>query len=119
MNCIKMLYKNFIVNYWQGTEKLWKAFWIIGIISFIVMRIISTLFWGTASESSLALWAIILFLTGYIMFVWWAVAVWRCAPNTSKIMWKWLSRIVIIVSCANNFYYDYNIVKTWILCTWS
>lgn len=120
MNYIKMFYKNFIVNYWQGKEKLWKAFWIIGIISFMVMTILSTLSFATVTKSSLAWQVITLFLLGNIIFLWWAVAVWRCATNTSKLIWKWLSRIVIVISCANKFYYDFLLIaKAWILCVWS
>ena len=34
--------ENFILNYWSGKEKLWKAFWLIGIVGRIVSFVLSS-----------------------------------------------------------------------------
>lgn len=92
----------FIKRSWRGETKLWKVFWLGG----IVVAIGEGILWALLAGSSLL--AVIL-LAG-IMHGWLFLAVWRCAFNCGWRMWGYIARVlgvIGIISWLSMAYFGY------------
>ena len=81
-----------LVRLWRGEERLWKAYWLIGVLG------------GWAVQSivvNLVLFEIVPVIPGVAVSVLYAlyafVTIWRCAFNTARRFWGLLARGLIIV----------------------
>lgn len=75
---------------WHGKEKLWKAYWLLGLLVGLVF--------GTIRISSGALIQTVLFLLVALPIqVFWWVSVWRCAFRSSHWSWAILARGAVIL----------------------
>jgi hypothetical protein len=96
----------YFVSRWKGEAPLWKAFWID---YFLGQAIAGTCCFGliflTAHFSSLQFWPIPKVLSYYLaissfylvfLFVV-SVFVWRCAPNTGRLLWGYLARTIVSI----------------------
>jgi hypothetical protein len=86
---------NYIATMWRGDERLWKTFWIIGIalsawlgitLYFADMKGLPPIWWVGFAPIVIA------------VHIWWYIALWRCAPNTSRVVWKVLARAFVVLS---------------------
>ena len=81
-----------ILRAWQGQERLWKVFWIYGVILGIILQVIGSVvaaLYGVALQ--------IPALIFYIIYtIWLLVAEWRCAFNAEWKIWGYVVRILII-----------------------
>lgn len=82
----------FSINYWSGTEPLWKAYWLNFVLAGYGLSRIGELDFISSSSSISIIYAILL-ITFYI---WAIVGVWRCAFNTKRKFWGYLARFIVI-----------------------
>lgn len=86
--------KKFLVNCWQGKEKLWKAFW-IPIFFSIILIFLSTVQIINGMDRNLVHATVhTVFLPFYI---WFYVSVWRCAFNVKKRFLGYVARVVVVL----------------------
>ncbi|MCE2927013.1 MAG: hypothetical protein LW823_05165 [Rickettsiales bacterium] len=83
----------FIKRSWKGEEKLWKVFWIYGLVFGIILGILMSV--ASASMGSAGIALLVVWLVYYI---WLAVAQWRCAFNADWKIWGYVVRILLILS---------------------
>lgn len=85
---------HYLLRSWQGSEPLWKAYW----INYVLMgACFSRLGDSLAGSQNLVL------LCGYLLLIctfliWALTSVWRCAFNTSHKFWGYLARFVAIIA---------------------
>ena len=82
----------FLGRYWYGKERLWKAFWLLGLLAFVIFKLI-------AMSSNLLFTA--LASLPVQVFCW--VSVWRCAFRTSHWFWAIVARCWVVVSIIISF----------------
>ena len=85
--------------YWNGKEKLWKAFWIMGFfLQFLVAYILLFLLYlGTSIGLTWSI-KIIIFLLSNAYTIWIWVSIWNCAYNVEKKIWGHISRFIVILN---------------------
>ena len=88
-----------LLSYWNGKQKLWKAFWLMG----VVFQILFFFFLSLILVIGLALgltWSIkiFIFLVSNIYTIWILVSIWNCAYNVKKKIWGDLSRLLVIIN---------------------
>lgn len=102
----------FFLNYWYGEEKLWKAFWLIGILGRILVATFVIIF-ALIGKSIGLTWsiAILSFLFISIYIIWSFVSIWRCAFNTQNKNWGYVARIFISMDLLIGIKQTINILK--------
>ena len=88
-----------LLSYWNGKQKLWKAFWLIG----FVLQFVLIIFFGIFNLIGIALgltWSIkfIIFLINIIYTIWVLVSIWNCAYNVKNNIWGDLSRVIVALN---------------------
>ena len=88
-----------LLSYWNGKQKLWKAFWLIG----FVLQFVLIIFFGIFNLIGIALgltWSIkfIIFLINIIYTIWVLVSIWNCAYNVKNKIWGDLSRVIVMLN---------------------
>jgi hypothetical protein len=81
-----------IISAWRGEERLWKVFWIYGVLLSIILTVIQfvALKFGAVAN-------ITLLVIRIIYSIWLLVAQWRCAFNAKWTVWSYVIRIFIIL----------------------
>ena len=85
------LYKQSLKAHWRGEAPLWSAFWFIWVIGGFCANGLLAITEGMAPTMTFVVFPLVM-----IFFVFAAVSVWRCAQNTSKFIWKFLARTVVL-----------------------
>jgi hypothetical protein len=84
-----------IVDWWRGEERLWKPFWLGGVLGGIVVQIISQI---------LGMGGLPLGVVGFVLVlvyeVWILVAIWNCAFNVDWNGWGYIVRVMVILQAA-------------------
>ena len=91
--------KQILLKCWNGEERLWKVYWIYGIL----LGMITFAFIGNALVFWLALTTKVyfpiviynIFMASY--FVWNNVSIWRCSKNAKWPGWLVVARALVIV----------------------
>ena len=88
-----------LLSYWNGKQKLWKAFWLIGFVLQFVLIIFSGIFNLIGIALGLT-WSIkfIIFLINIIYTIWVLVSIWNCAYNVKNKIWGDLSRVIVVLN---------------------
>lgn len=86
--------RGFIGRAWRGEEKLWKVFWLYGVVGGIVLQTLITVLAGVGGMF-LAIPGLILMLA---FAVWNIVSVWRCAWNAKAKVWGYIVRVLCVLS---------------------
>ena len=91
--------EDLLLSYWNGKQKLWKAFWLIG----FVLQFVLIIFFGIFNLIGIALgltWSIkfIIFLINIIYTIWVLVSIWNCAYNVKNKIWGDLSRVIVMLN---------------------
>jgi len=91
--------EDLLLSYWNGKQKLWKAFWLIG----FVLQFVLIIFFGIFNLIGIALgltWSIkfIIFLINIIYTIWVLVSIWNCAYNVKNKIWGDLSRVIVVLN---------------------
>ena len=101
MNNRKFLNKveSFLLSYWNGERKLWKAFWIMGFV-FQILFFYFLLFLSYIGFLFGLTWSIkvIIFLISNIYTIWILVSIWNCAYNVQNKIWGDLSRVIVVLN---------------------
>ena len=101
MNNRKFLNKveSFLLSYWNGERKLWKAFWIMGFV-FQILFFYFLLFLSYIGLLFGLTWSIkvIIFLISNIYTIWILVSIWNCAYNVKNKIWGDLSRVIVVLN---------------------
>lgn len=82
---------DWIVRAWQGKARLVHVFW-LGMLAITGIELAIAILFGVSADGL----SIPHFILSMSMSVWWWVSVWKCAPNTSALVWLWLARGVVI-----------------------
>jgi len=82
-----------LIRFWRGEERLWKAFWFIGILG---GWLFTTLVKNLVVQGWLGILPQILLLVSYSIYS--GVAIWRSAFNTAWVGWGYAARGVIVLS---------------------
>ena len=91
--------ENFLLSYWNGEQKLWKAFWLMGFVFQIVFLyfLLVLLYFGTLIGLTWSI-KVTIFLLSNIYQIWILVSIWNCAYNVRNKTWGHLSRSIVILN---------------------
>tara|TARA_B100001013_G_C24518340_1_gene405905 strand:- start:181 stop:609 length:429 start_codon:yes stop_codon:yes gene_type:complete len=91
--------ENFLFSYWNGKQKLWKAFWVMGFIFQFLIGYFLFLLLYIGSLFGLT-WSIkiIIFLISNIYTIWVLFSIWNCAYNVKEKFWGNLSRVIVVLN---------------------
>ena len=91
--------EDFLLSYWKGEKKLWKAFWIMGFV-FQILIFYFLLFLLYIGQLIGLTWSIkiTIFLISNIYTIWILVSIWNCAYNVKKKIWGDLSRVLVVLN---------------------
>ena len=105
-------FEKLFLSYWYGEKKLWKAFWLIGMLGRIIVATIIILF-STIFTSIGLTWSIkilsIIFMISYV--IWSFVSIWRCAFNVKNKNWGYVARLFITLDVIAGLYLNFIILK--------
>ena len=89
----------FLLSYWNGEQKLWKAFWILGFVFQILFFyfLLFLLYIGMLLKLTWSI-KITIFLLSNIYTVWILVSIWNCAYNVKNKIWGDISRIIVVLN---------------------
>ena len=89
----------FLLSYWNGEQKLWKAFWLLGFI-FQILFFYFLLFLLYVGMLLKLTWSIkiTIFLLSNIYTVWILVSIWNCAYNVKTKIWGNISRLIVVLN---------------------
>ncbi len=79
---------------WRGEERLWKVFWIYGVIGTIVLLVLLSIVNSIFGSTIAIVYALI--IVAYTL--WLTVAEWRCAFQTDWKIWGYVVRILIVLN---------------------
>jgi hypothetical protein len=87
---------NFLTNYWNGKQPLWKAYWVLlfGQLALQAALAVTLRSMQVPYNTSMTVGKIVI----APMLVFWAVSLWRCASK-SHFVWKFLARTGAISLC--------------------
>ena len=91
--------ETFLLSYWYGEQKLWKAFWLLGFV-FQILFFYFLLFLLYVGMLLKLTWSIkiTIFLLSNIYTVWILVSIWNCAYNVKNKIWGDVSRLVVVLN---------------------
>ena len=91
--------EDFLLSYWKGKQKLWKAFWVMGFV-FQILIFYFLLFLLYVGQFIGLTWSIkiTVFLISNIYTIWILVSIWNCAYNVKKKIWGDLSRVIVVLN---------------------
>ena len=91
--------ENFLLSYWYGKQKLWKAFWLLGFV-FQILFFYFLLFLLYVGMLLKLTWSIkiTVFLLSNIYTVWILVSIWNCAYNVKNKIWGNISRLIVVLN---------------------
>ncbi len=83
---------SFVGKAWCGKEKLWKVFWLYGVIFYILLTILSPLLLGVYPKASMVLGGI-----GLVYALWIAKSLWSSAFNVRWSVLGYLTRTFVLL----------------------
>ena len=91
--------ETFLLSYWDGEQKLWKAFWLLGFIFQILFFyfLLFLLYVGLLLKLTWSI-KITIFLLSNIYTVWILVSIWNCAYNVKNKIWGDISRVIVVLN---------------------
>lgn len=94
-----------LLSYLKGEEKLWKAFWIFGVLIPILLDLLTGLV-GVFFKSPYFLSLMLTITT--VSLAYGILATWQCASNCNKRLWMWLARMTVILFIIFILFYAWN-----------
>ena len=91
--------ENFLLSYWNGKEKLWKAFWLMGFVFQIILfySLIFILYIGLFFGLTWSI-KITIFIVSNLYTIWILVSIWNCAYNVKNRIWGDISRVIVVLN---------------------
>jgi len=96
---------------WKGTASLAKAFWLVYIVTGIVLWIVVSVIVGMFNPNLDPMFKqnlVTVCVLPYTLFS--LICVWKCASN-SHIVWNVLARIVVVLALLGNIFSIVQIIK--------
>lgn len=87
----------FFARSWRGKERLWKAFWLVGLLIVLLLSPLRVI----ENRVVLAGYLLLVALPAHIF--WW-VSVWRCAFRASHWLWSILARAWVVLGVVFTIY---------------
>jgi hypothetical protein len=98
----------FFINCWTGEEPLWKAYWLGGLLSYLLFFLIGILAGlvlaftvspdGTCRLCDAPITNLAFILFSVPVSVWWGVSVYRCSANSNSKIWKFLAKAAVYMT---------------------
>ncbi len=88
----RVLKENLLTRLFRGEEPLWKAFWLFGVVGWVLVFQLATLLSEILHSYDIR------DATSLVWGIYLSVAVWRCATNTQWRYWGYAARAVIIAA---------------------
>jgi hypothetical protein len=88
-----------ITDSWRGRKPLYRVFWLYYILGIFVIGASLGLFVHVAPLLPELITFFLVFAIGFFVLLWkgWAlVAIWRCAPNSSRSLYKFFARGYVV-----------------------
>jgi hypothetical protein len=82
---------NFFEACWHGKERLWKAYWLLGLAAGVIFKLADL-------PTNLSVQVTLFFLIVMPVQILWWVSVWRCAFRCSHWVWAIIARWVVAIS---------------------
>ena len=91
--------EDFLQSYWNGKQKLWKAFWLMGFVVQIIFSffLLFVLYIGFSLGLTWSI-KIFIFLISMIYTIWIYVSIWNCAYNVKNKLCGHVSRTIVILN---------------------
>jgi len=89
-----------LLSYWNGNAPLYRAFWLVYFLGIGLVRLLSQ-FILSLDITPLTIIAFCIFVF-YLLFSF--IAVWRCAWNTKRKMWGYISRVCVLLTVSLFFF---------------
>ena len=91
--------ENFLLSYWNGEQKLWKAFWLMGFVFQILFLyfLLVLLYFGVLIGLTWSI-KVTIFLLSNIYQIWILVSIWNCSNNVKKEIWGFIARVIVILN---------------------
>ena len=91
--------ENFLLSYWNGEQKLWKAFWLMGFVfQFLFLYfLLFLLYLGLLIGLTWSI-KVTIFIISNIYQIWILVSVWNCAYNVKNKNWGYVARIIVVLN---------------------
>ena len=91
--------ENFLLSYWNGEQKLWKAFWLMGFVfQILFLYFLLVLLYFVVLIGLTWSIKVTIFLLSNIYQIWILVSIWNCAYNVRNKTWGHLSRSIVILN---------------------
>lgn len=84
---------SFIGRSWHGAERLWKVYWLYGVLGGALVQLVVTVLGKMATP--LAIGGAIFY---FVFVIWNLVSIWRCAWNCGWQGWGYIVRILVIAA---------------------
>jgi hypothetical protein len=84
----------FFVRCFRGNEKLWKAYWLLGLVGVLLAIPLRIL----ALNGSIGAALLFVLFISVPFQIFWSVSVWRCAFRSSHWFWAILARAIVLLS---------------------
>jgi fatty-acid desaturase len=96
----------FLRGVWGGHARLWQAFWLVGVIGFILWTLLLYVLLRALTGDPPNRWvALVFFVVPYVAaIIYVSVGVWRCAPNTAYAPMTALARVWAVVFAGGWLY---------------
>lgn len=88
-----MLRDSWIANAYSGDAKLWKVFWFGYIGTLLPVTILSNIAKEIVVKNPASVFAYIVFVVVWVLYVWLAISLWRCSKNSSHKGFMLLGRV--------------------------
>ena len=85
-----------IIKSWQGSERLWRVFWVYGVIVSLAFAMLGAIIISKHIRSLLIPMAIL--YNAYL--IWFYVSAWRCAFNCDRAIWGYFTRVLVVLSAV-------------------
>ena len=88
-----------LLSYWNGKQKLWKAFWLMGFVFQLVLGyfLFLLLYLGTYIGLTWSI-KIVIFLISNIYTIWILVSIWNCAYNVKHKIKGYIARVIVVLN---------------------
>lgn len=90
---------NIASYYWRGHGRLWKAYWLYGVLGSNLLALILVLLMERSALGSAWFQMVLLLLAAYT--IWIVVSVWRCAFNVDKPTYGHMARALTVAWAIN------------------
>jgi hypothetical protein len=91
--------ENVASHYWQGHGRLWKVYWLYGVLGSNILALLLLLLMERSALGSMWFQLVLLLLAAYT--VWIVVSVWRCAFNVENPLYGHMAKPLTVAWAIN------------------